>query len=651
MNFLKRLTPIFIFFITAASLGTAIGYYVFKLPELNEIAQLETYKPAVITKIFSSDNQVIKQLYIEKRVSHPTNHFSKYLVDGLISTEDRSFYSHSGISPRGISRAVIKDIVAMSFVEGASTLTQQLAKTLFLSSEKKIKRKLLEMLLAFQIEKKYTKKEILGLYLNQVYFGSGAYGAQAAAQTFFNKSADDLTLEEAALIAGMPKAPSYLSPLNNPDKALARRNQVLMNMFLTGKISKEQMNEAKNTKIQLSQKQESENSYSWYIDHIRQKLEKQLGYDLLYKSGLNIYTALNTKIQLAAEKAVQKHMVSLEKRMKNHKVKSKPECAVIAIDIKTGKVIAMVGGKNFGESKFNRAIQAKRQPGSSFKPLIYALAIKEGYDQNCTLRDVPTIFSVKGQKDWKPKNFSRTYSGELTIRKALAKSKNIPAVRMLERLSPSKLTEFSKSLGIKSYLGNTLSLALGTYETTLIELTNAYGIFPAGGIYHEPWFIEKIEKDSDIIYQKTNLSKRVYPKQEAAIMVDLLQAVMNEGTGKKGQINGYPLGGKTGTTDDYKDALFVGFTPSVAVGVWVGCDDGSSLGYLETGARAALPIWKDVIDEIISQRQYPEYFPVPDKIVYKKFDPDTGKILDKTSNTGVTGLFLQENPNGCDNFS
>jgi penicillin-binding protein 1A len=642
----KKLFFIFLFITSAACLGSGIGYYTFSLPDLNEITRLETYRPPLITRIFSADNKLIKELYYEKRIRHNTDHFSKDLVNALIVTEDRNFYSHSGLSPRGIARAIVKDIIAMSFVEGASTITQQLAKTLFLSPEKKIKRKLIEMLLAFQIERRYTKKEILGLYLNQVYFGSGAYGAESAAKTYFNKSACELELNEAALIAGMPKAPSYLSPLNNPKAAKQRRNQVLYNMVSTGTISKREYNQARKAGLSLESEKENNDDYVWFVNYIKKKLEKEVGYDLLYKSGLTINTSLNSKIQSYVEKAVEKNMADLEKRMKAKNINAKPECAVVVLDVKTRKVLAMTGGRNFSESKFNRAVMAKRQPGSAFKPFVYALALKNGYSQNSALRDAPSIFSVKGQKPWRPENFSKTYSGEITMRKALSDSKNIPAVRLLEKLGPEKLSKMIKKFGISTHTGNTLSLALGAYETKLLELTNAFSVFPGKGIFKEPSFVENIIRDNSVIFEKTDFAeKRIYPEKEAAVLSDMLKAVMTEGTGRSGQINSHPLAGKTGTTDNFRDALFIGFSPSVAAGVWVGCDDNTSLGYPETGARAALPIWKDIMEKIIKDQKYPEYFPVPEGMVFKNFDPNSGEFISSNENKGVRGMFIKEKVN------
>ncbi|PID78056.1 MAG: hypothetical protein CSB21_01975 [Deltaproteobacteria bacterium] len=643
----------FIFFVfSSAFTGAGIGFYFFSLPDFSEIRKLETYKPPAITRIYSSDNKPVKELYVERRSSHNTDYFSKYLVDALIATEDRRFYSHSGISPKGMVRAFVKDIIAMSFVEGASTLTQQLAKTLFLSSEKKIKRKIMEILLALQIEKKYTKKEILGLYLNQVYFGSGAYGAESAARTYFSSKASDLTVDQAALIAGMPKAPGYLSPLKNPEKALKRRNIVLKNMYLTKKLSKKDYLEAKEKKLLLKPCKNKNEKYFWYVDYIKQKLGRELGYDFLYKSGLNIYTPLDTQIQTAVEKAIEKNMPVLEKRMKKAGLKSRPEAAAIVMDIKSGNILAMTGGRDFSSSQFNRAIMAERQPGSSFKPFLYALAIEKGYAQNCTLRDAPTIFNLSRNRDWEPENFSKTYSGEMTIRKALVKSKNIPAARLVEKLGPVNLAKFVKKLGIDSRMGNTLSISLGAYETNLLELTRAYAVFANQGKLRQTHFISKIENRGKILYKAEMFEgKKVFPERESAIVVDLLQGVMKEGTGRSGQIKGYPLAGKTGTTNNYHDALFIGFSPSVAVGVWVGCDDGSTLGFSETGAKAALPVWKDIMKAVIDKKKSPEYFFIPDRVVYKKFNSDTGKILRPESNKGVIGMFREENSGGCGEFS
>jgi penicillin-binding protein 1A len=642
-NFKKTIIFTLLFLCAGISLGAGIGIYVFKLSDLSEIKRLETYTPPLITKIYSSDKQLISRLYTEKRINLDLDAFSPHLTNALLATEDRKFFEHSGISPKGMLRALVTNIATASFAQGASTLTQQLAKTIFLSPEKKIKRKLIEIILAFQIEKKYTKNEILALYLNQVYFGSGAYGAESAARTYFNKSAADLNIAEAALIAGMPKAPSYLSPLVNPEPALQRRNQVLRNMLAVNKISKEEYEKYIDSQIELEASEFSYKNYAWFTSLVKEKLEQQLGYELLYKSGLEIHTSLNSQIQDKVQESIEKNMALLEKRMKAKNIKSKPECAVIAIDVNSGKIIALAGGRDYTKSKFNRALYAKRQPGSAFKPFVYALAVKEGYQQNAALRDVPTVFNIYGNKDWKPNNFSKTFSGETTIRKALALSKNIPVVRLLEKLGPNNLADFAKQFGFSTKLGATLSLALGSYETTLAELTSAYSVFPARGLYKKPWYIDSIIKDKETLYSRDQVvPKRVYPEREAAVMVDILRAVIEEGTGRRTKLNGYPLGGKTGTTDNYRDALFVGFSPSVALGVWVGCDDGSSLGSFETGAKAALPIWKDVMHYIAENRKYPEYFPVPDNIVYKKFDPDSGKIIDTKEKKGVIGVFIPQ---------
>ncbi|MDY0131149.1 MAG: PBP1A family penicillin-binding protein [Desulforegulaceae bacterium] len=642
-KFLKKILPSVLFICAGITLGGSIGLYMFKLPDLNEVKRLETYTPPLITKIYSADNQLISQLYTERRIHLNLENFSPYLIDALLATEDRRFFHHSGISPKGIARAFVKNITTRSFTQGASTLTQQLAKTLFLSPEKKIKRKLIEIILSYQIERKYTKNEILALYLNQVYFGSGAYGAESAALTYFNKSANDLNIAEAALIAGLPKAPSYLSPLVNPDETLKRRNQVLKNMLAENKISRQEYDESIVSEIVLETKSISTKQYAWFTSVVRSKLEEELGYELLYKSGLEIHTSLNSKIQNAVQKSIEKNMPLIEKRMKAKNINSQPECAVIAIDISTGKILALSGGKDYSTSKFNRALYAKRQPGSAFKPFIYAQAIKEGYQQNTSLRDVPTVFNLYGNKDWKPNNFSKTFSGETTIRKALTLSKNIPVVRLLDTLKPENFVSFAKEFGFTTKLSPTLSLALGSYETTLVELTSAYSVFPARGYYKKPWYIDSIAKGEEILYSKNQeIAKRVCSEREAAVMVNLLQAVIEEGTGRRAQIKGYPLGGKTGTTDNYKDALFIGFSPSIALGVWVGCDDNSSLGHLETGARTALPIWKDVMKYIADSRKYPEYFPIPDNIEYKKFDPDSGEIIDSKDKKGVIGIFIPE---------
>jgi len=607
--------------------GILAGFFFSLMHDLPQINSLKQFKPSSVTTVFSSDNQILTKFYIEKRFPVSIDEIPKNLINALITIEDKNFYTHSGINLKAILRAIIHDIKARKFKQGASTLTQQLAKTLFLTSEKSIVRKIKEAILALQIERRYTKSEILELYFNQIYLGSSTYGVEAACQTYFQKSVEDITLAQAALIAGLPKAPSVYSPIKNPELAQKRRDIVLQQMLATKIITPQEYNFAKAEKIVQPPKKTKQTQAGHFIEHVKAVLKKQFNLKDIYSKGLNIHTSLNLDLQIAANKSVSKYMTQLERRMKKQGLNpEKADCALIAIDIKTGKILSMVGGKDFNKSVFNRAVQARRQPGSAFKPLIYATAIKQGFSQNDKLLDAPLSYRLDNKRTWQINNFSKTYLGEITFRKALALSKNTPVVRLMEKIGIANVIKFAKNAGVSSILHHNLSLALGTSEVSLIELTASYIPFANRGIKVEPFSIVKVtDPDSRIIYQNTIKKQSIMSRQTAAIVADMLKAVIHEGTGKKAMIIQKDIAGKTGTTDNYKDALFVGFSQDIAVGVWVGNDDSTTLGKYETGARAALPIWIDYMQYFLSNKSY-QYFDIPDgtKMVY--INPDTGQI-------------------------
>jgi len=383
--------------ISAIICGAIFGAAVALIKDLPQIRSLESYRPSATTKIYTSDNMLLAELYKENRNIVPLDEIPILLQKALIATEDRQFYNHSGIDIKGIMRAIFKDIISGKFVQGASTITQQLSKTLFLTPEKTIERKLKEAFLSFQLERRYTKDEILALYLNQVYFGSGAYGVESAARKFFNKPVKDLLLEECALIAGLPKAPSVYSPLVNPDLAIKRRNIVLKQMHTVGIITQNQIDLALKTPFIPPAKKKGVTKAPYFVDYIKKILEKEIGDSALYQGGLTVFTTLSYKMQNIAEPAVEKGMASLKNRMTRNKISDPdPQCALIAIDVQTGGILAMVGGSDYSSSSFNRATSARRQPGSAFKPIVYALAIENGFSQSMLLLDSPVAF--KGAK-------------------------------------------------------------------------------------------------------------------------------------------------------------------------------------------------------------------------------------------------------------
>lgn len=619
-------TGVLVLIIGGILFGTVTGVFFALIHDMPQIRALENYRPSATTKLYSADQVLLAEFYVEKRVPVPLQVIPHFLKSALIATEDRNFYRHSGVDIKGILRAIIKDIWAGQFVEGASTITQQLSKTLFLSPEKTIARKIKEALLAFQLERRYTKDEILELYLNQVYFGSGAYGVESASRIFFGKSVQNLNLAECALIAALPKAPSRYSPLVNPSLAKRRRNVVLKQMRDTGIIPDRAYENALAQSLDTASQNRQDIKAPYFVDYVSRFLEDTIGSSNLYKGGLTVETSLSYELQKAAEHAVTGGIAALARRMKQKNLPdSDLQGALIALDVRTGKILSMVGGRAYSESFFNRAVSARRQPGSAFKPIVYAHAIEHGWPQSRLVLDSPVIFKgVKDGDDWRPKNFSNTYRGEMTLRKALAISENIPAVRLIEMLGPEPVAQFARQLGIQSALSANLSLALGTSETTLIELTSAYAVFPNRGIFSMPYGITRVlDHEGRLLWQAKPQNRVAMTRSGAAVVTNMLEGVILEGTGKKARVLKHPVAGKTGTTNDCRDALFIGFSPSIAAGVWVGRDSSSSLGKRETGAKAALPIWIDFMAKTVEGTPY-QYFDIPDDVVQINIDTTTG---------------------------
>ncbi len=639
----KNRKKAFILFILLGGIvfGAIAGAILAITGDFPQIRSLETYRPSAVTRIYSADKKVLAELFVEKRDPALLKDIPGFLKKAIVATEDRNFYKHSGVDLKGILRAVTKDILARKFVEGASTITQQLAKTLFLTPQKTLVRKIKEAVLAFQLERRYTKDEILEMYLNQVYFGSGAYGVESAARIFFGKSAKDLNLSECALIAAMPKAPSRYSPLINKELALKRRNIVLKQMKDTGVITASACDEALKEPVIAGKQNRKEPGAGYFVGYVKGCLEEVIGSSRLYKGGLTIYTTLSFKFQKAAEDAVANGLIALETRMKSRGVKDPyPQCALIALDVRTGGILAMVGGRDFSKSPFNRAVSARRQPGSAFKPVVYAYAIEQGFPQNMMILDAPVAFKgAKNGKDWTPENFSGKYMGEITLRTALSVSENIPAVRLIEMLGSDSVARFGRNLGIESPLSPDLSMALGTSETTLIDLTSAYAVFPNRGERIEPFGVtEVLDGSGRIVWQVKPQKRAVMSRAGAAIMTDMLSSVVQDGTGRKARVIGRPVAGKTGTTNQYKDALFIGFSPSIATGVWVGRDEYKTLGNLETGARAALPVWIEFMTQALADSTF-QYFDIPDDVIKVRIDPVTGLRASNNSTRTVNALF------------
>lgn len=571
--------------VAAAIIGCLGGFIYWTTSDLPNIKHLEEYTPLESSRVYTSDGKLIAELYLERRTFIPYYQIPGIVKKAFISAEDIRFYDHPGVDVIGISRALWHDIKAGGIVEGGSTITQQLARMLFLKTDKSIKRKIKEAFLSIQIERHYTKDEILGMYLNQTYFGTRAYGIEAAAQTYFGKSSWDLDLAEAALLASLPKAPSAYSPFKNPGKAKERRSTVLKSMLGYKFISEDEYEKAKNAPLPSTPHFRKYDA-PYFIETLRQNIEAKYGSEV-YTSGFKIYSTLDFRMQQTAEESIEMGISSVEKR-----VKPDVEAALIAIDVRTGHIKAMVGGSHFWKNQFNRATQALRQPGSAFKPFVYITAIEYGMTAEKTIRDSPIYFqgSRPGQM-WSPKNYDGHYHGDVALRTALAKSLNAATVRLAANVGIDNVMKMAERLGIKSELYPYLTLALGASDVTLIDMVSAYSTF-ASGYRAKPILYEKIlNRDGIIIEETMPVVEEVLSEKDAEEMKILLRAVVEEGTAWKAKELKRPVYGKTGTTNDYTDAWFIGFDDRLAVGVWVGRDDHTPIGPKETGARAALPIW------------------------------------------------------------
>jgi penicillin-binding protein 1A len=635
----RSIRLILILTLFAALIGGGAGYMIFSIWDLPEINLLEQYKPSITSRVYSDDNRLIAEFFVENRTPVAFTDIPDMLVKALIATEDTRFYSHHGIDLRGIARALYRNIRARKVVEGGSTLTQQLSKVLFLNPERSYTRKLKEMILALRIEQRYTKQEILSLYLNQIYFGSGAYGVEAAARIYFGKHAKDLNLAECALLAGLPRTPTYYSPFKSPQSALGRRAYVLNRMRADGVISREQAEEAKTAPLPVHAAVKAGGTAPYFIEYVRQKVEERFGSSILYSGGLNIYTSLDGDLQKYAEQAVEAGIVNIESRHR-HRVRSPLQAALFAVEPASGRIRAMVGGRDFGRSQFNRAVQALRQPGSAFKPVIYATALDRGFSASDILDDSPLTIKLDRNKNWTPVNFSHTYQGGVTLRKALTQSLNVPTIRLLQKVGIDETIQFARKLGVKSRLNPYLSLALGSSDMTLAELTSVYAVFANHGIRIGPISILTItDSTGRILYTNDAVPTPAIKPETAYLITDLLKAVIDQGTGWKARELGWPAAGKTGTTNDYRDAWFIGYTPNLVTGVWVGYDDQTSIGPRETGARAALPIWLDFMKKALADRA-PEDFIAPEGVVFKQIDPRTGLLSTETCKQSVRAAFL-----------
>lgn len=734
-----------------ALFGAVLVYYDHQLPDFR---QLSEYKPPLITRVYDRNGEIVAEYANERRIWVPINEIPKPVVEAYLAAEDSHFFEHGGYDLKAIVRASLVNTMT-DRKQGASTITQQVAKTYLLSSERTYTRKIKELILSWRIEKAYSKNEILELYLNRIYLGNGSYGVGAAAQTYFSKTLSELTLQERAMIAGMPQAPTRFNPVRNPSAALARRNIIIGRLQDEGYVTASEAEAAKATPLGLnvSPLKQGEDA-PHFAEYIRQMILKQYGEKALYQDGLSVYTTLDLPTQRRAEEAVYQGLKAydrrhgwrgplaklkslndwqdeLEKIAGNYAhswrigepgvvlkvgrdsariglsdgrqvmvsaaaakwtgkgvpsaflkagdvVMVKPanakggdaytleqlpavQGALVAIDVRTGEVLAMVGGLGEGVG-FNRAIMAKRQVGSAFKPIVYTAALEKGYTPGSTVLDAPIVFRL-GDSEWKPKNYDGKFNGMTTIRQGLEQSRNLMTVRLAQDVGMRQVSDAGKRMGLKGIPTTDLSVALGSLDMTLMDVTSAYSVYPRGGAIIDPTYLRRVQDSQGVTLFRAHAacenclaqlgaspdvapavpqtaSREALDPKTAYLMTNMLQGVVLRGTGYSLNSLGRPLGGKTGTTNDSIDAWFVGFSPSLSVGVWVGFDTPKTLGSGETGARAALPIWKTFAEKQFEGTPI-EGFAVPQGIEFTRIDAKTGLLPGVNSTKVITEAFVE----------
>ena len=739
---------------------SALWYFSSGLPDYKKLA---TYQPPVSSRIYSENGTLIAEYAIEKRLFIPYSSIPKKLINSFLSAEDKNFFSHPGIDAKGILRAVInnvKNIANNKRLEGASTITQQVAKNFLLSNEVSLKRKIKEAILAFRIERAYSKERILELYLNQIYLGEGTYGIAAASLEYFDKSVKELDYADSALLAALPKAPSKYNPFRYKEEAIYRRNLVLKNLRENNFITKDQFIELKSKEIKLKKRKiKIFNEANSYSEEVRRIISENYGFKKLYEDGLAIKVPLNVNYQIYAQEALREGIEAYdrrhgwrgpitnkfldknwEKKLKNIKIdltlnwlfaeiknvteneislntigkkevftininkinwaikknifktfnpgdivfvkkenknnwdlKQYPEVngSIIALDPYNGKVKALVGGFSFKSSEFNRATQAKRQPGSAFKPFVYAIALENQYAPNSIVLDAPFIAEQGiGLKNWKPENYGKQFYGPSTLRKGIEFSRNLMTVRIAENLGLTKILKLSKDLEIYEDIPELLSVSLGSAETTLINITSAYATFVNGGKKIKPILIDRIqdrrgktifnsdlrecvrcdryEENSEKLPIIKDNYEQILSEETAYQMTSILEGVVKRGTGKNLRDLKVPIAGKTGTTNNNYDAWFIGFSSNLVIGVYIGFDNPQSLGRYETGSKAALPVFKNFIKKALFKEDFKQ-FNIPEGIYFAPIDYDTGKENDFNNPKSIVEVFKEKDINKLQN--
>jgi penicillin-binding protein 1A len=602
-------------------IGVAAVLYYFGHDLPSRLDLKSAYSPAVVSTVYDVRGQPIGEFYHQRRIVVPLDRMPPHVIQALLAAEDSRFFAHGGVDVFAIMRAAFSNLRRRAVREGASTITQQLVRGFFLTPERTLGRKIREAILAYRVEKNHTKEEILYLYLNQVYFGHGNYGIEAASRDYFGKGVDQLSLAEAALLAGLPRSPSRNSPYRDFFAATERQRYVLRRMLQEKFINEAAYREALQTPVRLSPSPALNSQIApYFVEYVRRVIGDRYGFDPLLQGGLQIYTTLDGDVQLAAQKALREGLNEIRLRVRKksrtppREAQGEVEGALLAMDPRTGMVRALVGGYDFYQSQFNRALQAKRQPGSAFKPIIYSAALEAGYSELSIVPDAPLVFRMAPGKFWRPQNYDNRFVGPVTLRSALAHSLNSVAVRLAQRVGLERVIQQARKLGIESPMEKNLSLALGSASVSLLEMVRAFGVFAGGGNLAEPLFILKVtDRYGNVLEENEPTTKAVLSPEIAYVLTDMLKNVVQSGTARAAAKLGPNVAGKTGTTSDFRDGWFIGYTPEFVAGVWVGYDDHRPLGDKETGANTALPIWLNFMSGA-GQGNSPAEFPVPEGI-------------------------------------
>ncbi len=624
--FFGKIMALFMFIVLVIGFGVA-GYVYQIYSKLPDITTVETFLPNETTKIYSADGVVLAELHREEnRMRVPLSRISPILKKALVAVEDQKFYHHHGVDFFGTFRALVANFKEGGRVQGGSTITQQLARNLFLSQKKRMSRKIGEAILAMKLERHYSKQEILEMYLNQVYWGHNAYGIESAAQIYFGVHAAELTLAQSAILVGMLSGPEIYSPYRNLRVSTARKVVVLERLLKQKIITKVQFNEAKNESIILVGMKAFRYKAPYFCSIIIERLIKMYGEELTYNSGLRVYTPIIWSLQQQAERVVEDAIIEGQKPHETEagSVSSLNynQGALLSMVPQTGYIVAMVGGYDFLHYQFNKAYQAKRQPGSAFKPFVYLTALSKGYSPGTIFIDSPVVFNTF-QGPYRPLNYDKKFDGPMPMRKGLEQSKNIIALKIMSMIGASSVIDTARAFGLTAPFPKVLSLALGAGEVSMIELVTAYGSFATGGIKTEPVFITKIEDRNGLELYRANVKQeRVFDEDIVWTLVEMMQGVINNGTGKGAQLP-RPIAGKTGTTSDYRDAWFIGFVPQLVTGTWVGNDDNSSMKYV-TGGWIPATMWREYMKIALANIPAMD-FPKAKGLVEVKICWDSGK--------------------------